>query len=106
MKCSHILGLPHIEGAFLIPQFMNIDIQKMIYKHLTVEQMTEVLKDMEKLAKTKHYSVCQAYSQNAEDGDNIIGFAQLIDDSKWENFLPSQYHTLKYYRDEQEKQAG
>ena len=82
---------------------MTIEIQKIIYNHLTIDQMNKILADLEKLARDKHYQITQAYEQ---DGDISEDLQTIVDDSHWENFLPSQYHALKFHRDEQTKQVS
>jgi hypothetical protein len=62
---------------------------------LTPEQKAKAMKVMERDAQQKLYHCQMYYEQNVEPNNANEFFAELVDNAKWEMFLPEEYNKLK-----------
>ena len=86
---------------------METKVREIIFKSLSHNQILSILIEMEKLAREKHGNVIRYYYDNQQDLEYSSEFDEMINNSSWENFLPSEYYILKQLKNEKtERKTG
>lgn len=87
---------------------MKEKIITLIFHAMEPAQIERILKDMERLAREKHFAVIQYYSESPEkDATFDDEFQEMIQASPWESYLPEEYHIIKRLQyEDRAKQAS
>lgn len=72
---------------------MNIETENIIISKLNQKALKRSLIEMESMARQKHYEL--THHMALTPMDYLEDVQEMIDNSEWQNFLPSIYYTLK-----------